>query len=286
MLRQKKGFTLIELLVVIAIIAILAAILFPVFAKARAKARQSVCLSNMKQLGNACMMYIQDYDGTWLNIGICGTAGKMGLQLAPYVGNNRKLFECPEDPNSSAPWVTMSLEDARAAGYAPSWMVPGGALMAMDFWSLGAWSPTNPTCCSYSMNTWICSGMKWGQWNDMMNGAIPLADVPPLSESSIEDPASTIALADGNQTYHRLDCTDNMYMMYRSNNNTSDGEPAAFHSGGGNVACCDGHAKWLSLSGMTPYNGTNGCYLTYGGLTLDPAGPGVNSVGVPANFIY
>jgi len=62
MQQSAKGFTLIELLVVIAIIAILAAILFPVFAQARAKARQSSCLSNTRQLGLAATMYCQDYD--------------------------------------------------------------------------------------------------------------------------------------------------------------------------------------------------------------------------------
>lgn len=62
---NRKGFTLIELLVVIAIIAILAAILFPVFAQAREKARQTVCLSNMKQLGTAFSMYASDYDGNF-----------------------------------------------------------------------------------------------------------------------------------------------------------------------------------------------------------------------------
>ncbi len=61
-LRPRKGFTLIELLVVIAIIAILAAILFPVFAQAREKARQTQCLSNEKQIGTSLMMYAQDYD--------------------------------------------------------------------------------------------------------------------------------------------------------------------------------------------------------------------------------
>ncbi|MEP6756569.1 MAG: DUF1559 domain-containing protein, partial [Chthonomonadales bacterium] len=62
MKNVRRGFTLIELLVVIAIIAILAAILFPVFAKAREAARKATCLSNLKQIGLATLMYVQDYD--------------------------------------------------------------------------------------------------------------------------------------------------------------------------------------------------------------------------------
>src|SRR5437899_22610 len=76
---RRTGFTLIELLVVIAIIAILAAILFPVFAQARDKARQATCLSNCKQIGLAHMMYAQDYDETFspsrYNSGSCTPSG-------------------------------------------------------------------------------------------------------------------------------------------------------------------------------------------------------------------
>ncbi len=91
---KKNGFTLIELLVVIAIIAILAAILFPVFAKAREKARQSTCLNNEKQIGNGLMMYVQDYDETYP----CYTPGFVNpigpAMLDPYIKSNN-VWQCP-----------------------------------------------------------------------------------------------------------------------------------------------------------------------------------------------
>jgi prepilin-type N-terminal cleavage/methylation domain-containing protein/prepilin-type processing-associated H-X9-DG protein len=91
---KRSGFTLIELLVVIAIIAILAAILFPVFAKAREKARQSSCLSNEKQLALAIMQYVQDYDETMPMYADGGYKYNWDTAVLPYVKNSQ-VFNCP-----------------------------------------------------------------------------------------------------------------------------------------------------------------------------------------------
>ncbi len=96
---KRKGFTLIELLVVIAIIAILAAILFPVFAKARENARKANCQSNLKQMGNAFLMYAQDYDGMLCDSRMNRDNGTTNNWfwydcIAPYV-KNTQVYKCP-----------------------------------------------------------------------------------------------------------------------------------------------------------------------------------------------
>ncbi|MFM2222996.1 MAG: hypothetical protein RLZZ78_1253, partial [Armatimonadota bacterium] len=107
---HRNAFTLIELLVVIAIIAILAAILFPVFAQAREKARAASCLSNEKQIGLGLMMYTQDYDETYptayfyknntatTNGGSAGGYVHFTAMIHPYI-KNEQVWVCPSDPN-------------------------------------------------------------------------------------------------------------------------------------------------------------------------------------------
>ncbi len=99
--RKSKGFTLIELLVVIAIIAILAAILFPVFARARENARRASCMSNLKQIGLGLMMYVQDYDERMPMNGYCGggVCASWRMQLQPYI-KSTQVFVCPSNSNT------------------------------------------------------------------------------------------------------------------------------------------------------------------------------------------
>lgn len=100
---MRKAFTLIELLVVVAIIAILAAILFPVFARARENARKSSCQSNMKQLGLGFQQYIQDYDGRYPGVNTdtsqYGFQPYWDLQILPYT-KSMNLLQCPSDSES------------------------------------------------------------------------------------------------------------------------------------------------------------------------------------------
>ncbi len=138
---MRRGFTLIELLVVIAIIAILAAILFPVFARAREKARQTSCLSNMKQLGLGLSMYVADYDDTM--VPYCttppGTSVTWPKLILPYV-KNYAVYDCPSQ-------LTSGRFDGESS-YSVSY---GGNVFALTYpgawlWSLADFAAPAETC--------------------------------------------------------------------------------------------------------------------------------------------
>ena len=149
---KRRGFTLIELLVVIAIIAILAAILFPVFARAREKARQSSCQSNEKQIMLAVIMYSQDYDEKFPSTFRVDPDGNRRWceSVSPYVKNSQ-LFVCPSDSAVGNPFATC----------------PGALNTSyMANWQIGWDSATSPisqgSVVAPSNTIYLCDGGAYG----------------------------------------------------------------------------------------------------------------------------
>ena len=120
--QQKRGFTLIELLVVIAIIAILAAILFPAFARARENARRASCQSNLKQIGLGILQYTQDYDEKYPiqeTVVTTDEQTRWAYAIQPYV-KSEQLFQCPSESTALPTGATL-LERAKTAGFTDYW---------------------------------------------------------------------------------------------------------------------------------------------------------------------
>ena len=215
---MRRGFTLIELLVVIAIIAILAAILFPVFAKAREKARQSSCLSNLKQLSLGMLQYTQDYDERFV-LRSTGWRGQLTY------GVNATVPEAPDFP-----WEP-------TYGYHDSW--PN---------KIYPYVKNVQVYRCPSQSTPVCMGVDYGLtdfgYRSSTNTAVGMFNtVPTPSLGMFVRPAETMMLADkygGNPAY----------IM-----NTNHYACAARHNDGGNVAFVDGHCKWLKFeaSSLVPY---------------------------------
>jgi len=187
---KQRGFTLIELLVVIAIIAILAAILFPVFAQARAKARQTMCLSNNKQIGLAAMMYLQDYDeiypfaeiATIPPPGFCGggytSCTSIGYLywLQPYSKNNL-YSKCPDakTPDESQATGRRLVCEGRI-GYGAAYPSPMGYMWACGSpWTVPSKhmaalnSPANHVLVMDAIPSGVSSYPLWRQYGYYMN---------------------------------------------------------------------------------------------------------------------
>jgi prepilin-type N-terminal cleavage/methylation domain-containing protein/prepilin-type processing-associated H-X9-DG protein len=183
--RSRSGFTLIELLVVIAIIAILAAILFPVFAQAREKARQATCQSNLKQIATAMIMYNQDYDERmppWTN-GPCNGAsfnfGNMYYSLVnPYIKNGLTATSATGGDLNGV-WMCPSTKPALSSF---------STTYAYNYYALGGTGPLCPTSATY--------GQGLGAAYAPFNGS---SYAFPAAMASIGRPAEMIMINDGGQ---------------------------------------------------------------------------------------
>jgi prepilin-type N-terminal cleavage/methylation domain-containing protein/prepilin-type processing-associated H-X9-DG protein len=264
--NQTRAFTLIELLVVIAIIAILAAILFPVFAQARAKARQATCLSNLKQIGTGLMMYAQDYDeilagnqttapnstqgdagyASVTDIGFMDTnpakvGRNWGRDLQPYL-KNTTVYKCPEGTPRSA------LSDGPTSNYRET---------------------TNPAGANA---TYLLNGIA----HSKPLAAIPApADIIFLHEYRYISRVSQVRpcpISSGSNVFYQFN-----HAYYEN-----------LHQVGANILFCDGHAKWQRKSATSfKQFGADTSKLANPNQTFrdDDAGSGVdNGIQLPAAF--
>lgn len=231
--KRAHGFTLIELLVVIAIIAILAAILFPVFATAREKARQSSCTSNLKQLGVALLMYAQDYD----EYVPCGAnAGSLGrgwaCQVYPYLKQTTAVFVCPDDSTVGTAQTLWPISYA----YNSSLCDPGGGVPWEQTVSI-----SQLVMPSVTIGFMEVSGCEAWYGAGHMESDSPTA-TGLVSTSQSDYPASMMDTL-GVQATNSWGLIDSL-----AASNASPNYAATRHSGGSNYLLMDGHVKWLMPS--------------------------------------
>jgi prepilin-type N-terminal cleavage/methylation domain-containing protein len=221
---RHRGFTLIELLVVIAIIAILAAILFPVFAQARDKARATTCLSNCKQIGIALMLYVQDYDerfcfSRWASSGCNGGSftNPWNKVILPYT-KNEQIFACPSD-------FTRQAGERQTRSY----VVLAGP-------------PDLMSGCEYLNGV---MGPNWGAALASINAPAGTVCVYERWEYGNQIDSASFVHANLDTNWCRGGTNKVVYPRksewFSYNPPTYDGP----HAMGGNLIFCDGHAKWM-----------------------------------------
>lgn len=259
--RKNAGFTLIELLVVIAIIAILAAILFPVFAQAREKARAISCLSNVKQVNLAWNMYLQDYDEVMVtlynpNPGVqpAGYGAWWPYQLQPYI-KNWQIFRCPDSADPKGDW-----------GSGPNaWWYNWARHASLGYNYLGLsifWQ------CNSTIGVSLASVQRPAGTIDFVDSAYQCHnpsfcgenDVYPTNsehgESMVQAPAQYAAIYPAPNTCTYFDGVNGGW-DWTTPGPTPDytGWSLNRHSQGMNVGWVDGHAKFMQLSAL--WAGTN-----------------------------
>jgi prepilin-type N-terminal cleavage/methylation domain-containing protein/prepilin-type processing-associated H-X9-DG protein len=225
--QRKNGFTLIELLVVIAIIAILAAILFPVFARARENARRTSCMSNLKQIGLGTMQYIQDYDERYVP----------AFQKVP--GTNDPATQT--DP--SMPGAQFYSRYGSAAGYRISWMdLIFPYVKSIDLFK----------CPSYTRG--LDNGHRnppYGYNSVFYSVSANYTGVHPwltsMHMSAVKRPAEIVMFLDFHFTWNNA-APNTVYGKRLESD--PDHKYIFAHMGGTNIAFADGHAKWRTAQSL------------------------------------
>jgi len=257
MMKKRFGFTLIELLVVIAIIAILAAILFPVFSQAREKARQAQCTSNERNMAMAAMQYVNDYDERLMPTECWSCGNQLGdrhdpnrrwlVRIQPYM-RNIQVFDCPSGSTDSGldfspPKWSPDGDDQTTWGpltYAWGWAFPGawrglrigyGYSLRVAGWTDGGGDPGNP--------------------NKVSRGR---------SIAQIQKPAETLMIADSahkdaccNRIVSANACTSGQWCSRPWAVGDWDDEKRARytrHLEGSILIHCDGHVKWYRWNAL------------------------------------
>jgi prepilin-type N-terminal cleavage/methylation domain-containing protein/prepilin-type processing-associated H-X9-DG protein len=236
---KKKGFTLIELLVVIAIIAILAAILFPVFAKAREKARQITCASNEKQLGLGFLQYSQDYDEKWPQMGGNPNGNTLGQgwggQIYSYV-KATGVYHCPDDP-TTVPSGTTAYPISYAANL---------SLLRTDS---GGTSDPHPGS-SLAVDNSPSMTVLVSEVSGITANVSATNEMPDVSQNSsvANGSASVYPFASAMGTEFGSEATGILGGVASTGNYTN----TARHGTGSNFLMCDGHVKWANGSSVSP----------------------------------